>query len=50
MDAKPKIYTERLYVHLTPKQIRHLQNQAIRRKKTVSDIVRELIEKDRKND
>ena len=44
---KPKILTERLSINLLPKQHRYLKEQAIIKNKTVSEIVRDLIDKER---
>lgn len=46
---KPKIFTERIKINLAPKQHRYLQEQAILKGKTVSAIVREMIEEKRRN-
>ena len=44
---KQKVFTEHLVINLLPKQRRFLQEQAILKKKTVSEIVRDLIDKER---
>ena len=45
---RTKVFTEKIKINLAPKQYRFLQEQAMIKGKTVSAIVREMIETERK--